>query len=305
MKVITPITVTDTILTASNVTEDDYSEWASGTTYAAEDRVIVTGTTHKVYESVLGSNIGNDPTTDDGTWWLEISATNRWKAFDQKISDQVSNSGTITYSLVPSSLVTGIGLLNLNAPQVQIEIYEAASPNDKIYDTTQTLVDTTAIVNWFTFFTEDLSSKFDTEALFIGIPGYAGHQIDVTIGDGSGTPKVGQIVSGRVDTLGWTSDGTTIGIEDFSTKDRDSFGNAIITERAFADETAFNVTIVTSDARRIKRILSNLRATPALYFADEDLISYGMTIYGFFQDFSIPLSTGNLSYATVEIEGLV
>jgi hypothetical protein len=305
MKVITPIAITNSNLTASNVTEDDYPEWDSGTTYDAEDTVIVIGTTHKVYESVQGSNLNNDPTTDDGTWWLEVSATNRWKAFDQKISDQVSNSGTITYSITPSGLVTGVGFLNLSAPEVRVEIYEAASPNDKIYDSTQTLVDTSEIVDWFTYFTTDLSSSFDTEALFIGVPGYAGHQIDITIGDGTGTPLVGQIVIGATTTLGLTQDGTTIGIEDFSTKDRDSFGNAIITERAFADEASFNVAINTADARRVKRVLSNLRATPALYFADEDLISYGMTIYGFFQDFSIPLSSGSLSFATIEIEGLV
>ena len=303
MKLIAPITVTDSILTASNVAENDYAEWAVGTTYADAARVIVIGTTHKVYESVQSGNVGNDPTTDDGTWWIEVSATNRWKAFDQKLEDVVSRSGTITYSFVPTSIVTGIAFLNVNAPSVQVEVFDSVSPNDKIYDQTISLVDDTVIVDWFTFFTSDLTI-FDTEALFIGIPGYANNEIDVTIGDGTGTPTVGQIVLGKVETLGFTTEGTSIGIEDFSTKDRDTFGNAIINERAFADETNFNFSLNTSDARRVKRILSNLRATPAVYFADEDLIRYGTTVYGFFQDFSIPLSTGSLSFANLEIEGL-
>ena len=303
MKLIAPITVTNSVLSASNVTEDDYAVWASGTTYSSGTRVIVIGTTHKVYESVQSANTGNDPTTDDGTWWLEISATNRWKAFDQKLADTVSNSGTITYTLIPSSLVTGIAFLNINAPQVRVQVFEDVSPNTEIYDVTQSLVDDTVIVDWFTFFTSDLTI-YDTEALFIGLPGYTGYEIDITIGDGTGTPTVGQIVLGKVEELGFTTDGTQIGIEDFSTKGRDDFGNAIITERAFADETTFNFSLFSADARRIKRILSNLRATPAVYFADEDLIRYGTTVYGFFQDFSIPLSTGNLSFANLEIEGL-
>lgn len=304
MKLIAPITVTDSILTASNVAENDYAEWAVGTTYADGARVIVIGTTHKVYESVQSGNVGNDPTTDDGTWWIEVSATNRWKAFDRKISDQVSKAGTITYSITPGSLVSGIAFFNVEASQIQVEIFEAVSPNDEIYNVTQSLVDASVIVDYFTYFTEDLTD-FDTEALFIGIPGYAGNQIDITIGDGTGTAKVGQIVLGKVETLGFTTDGTSIGIEDFSTKDRDTFGNAIINERAFVDETNFNFSLNTSDARRVKRILSRLRATPAVYFADEDLIRYGTTVYGFFQDFSIPLSTGSLSFANLEIEGLV
>jgi hypothetical protein len=55
---------------------------AGGTTYADGDRVIVTTGYHKIYESQQAANTGNDPTTDDGTWWLEVSSTNRWKMFD-------------------------------------------------------------------------------------------------------------------------------------------------------------------------------------------------------------------------------
>ncbi len=46
MDIIKPVTVTNDILTSSNVTEDDYSEWASGTTYNDGDKDIVIGTTH-------------------------------------------------------------------------------------------------------------------------------------------------------------------------------------------------------------------------------------------------------------------
>ena len=301
MKVISPITVTNAILTASNVTENDHSEWDISTTYDADDYVIVIGTTHKIYQSAQGSNLGNDPTTDDGTWWTEISATNRWKAFDQKIADQVSKSGTITYSITPASIVTGIGFLGLSAAEVRVQVYDT-NPTE-IYDETVNLIDDSGIVSWFTYFTFD-AADYDTEALFVDIPAYAGYQIDITIGDGTGTAKVGQIIPGKVQTLGEQIDGTSIGIEDFSTKSRDDFGNAILVERAFADEVSFRFVLQSSDARRVKRILSDLRAVPALYFADEEMISYGATVYGFFKDFDIPLSSGGVSFANLEIEGL-
>ena len=83
MKLIRPETITDSIFQSSTVAETDEAEWASGTTYADGDLVMVTSTaggaataTHKIYESQAGSNTGNDPTIDDGTYWTEVSSTN-------------------------------------------------------------------------------------------------------------------------------------------------------------------------------------------------------------------------------------
>lgn len=303
MRVISPITVASADLLSSNVAETDHSQWDISTTYSAADRVIALST-HKIYESVTGSNLGNDPTTDDGTYWTEISATNRWKAFDGKITDQTSNTGSITYSIDLPILLTAAAILNCAAPEVRIQIYDTSIPAVEVYDQTIILVDDSAIVDWFTYFTEDISGSYETEAIFLGMPGYAGYQMDITVGDGTGTPAVGEIVLGRPYTLGETLGGTSIGIEDFSTKSRDAFGNAIIVERAFIDEVEFQFTLQTADARRVKRILASLRATPAVYFADESILSYGTLVYGFFQDFEIPLSAGGQSTATLRIEGL-
>ncbi|MHC9235019.1 hypothetical protein ACX9MO_05180 [Pseudooceanicola sp. 502str34] len=115
MRIISPITVTESLLTDTNLTEDDHDEWDVSTTYSAEDRVIVLST-HKVYESVSGSNLGYDPTTDDGTWWIEVSATNKWKAFDLRLSDQAENAGTITYEITAASLITGIAFCVTRLP---------------------------------------------------------------------------------------------------------------------------------------------------------------------------------------------
>lgn len=301
MKVIAPVAITDVILTASNVAEADHPEWSAATTYAKGDRVIVLAT-HRIYESAIASNTGNDPVTDSGANWIEISATNRWKAFDQKIADQVSNAGTISYSIIPDRQVTGLAFFRLDAAQVRVQIFDNGSPAAQVYDQTVQLVDTTAIVDWFTFFT--WQAEYDEEALFVGVPGYAGYRIDITIGDGTGTARVGQVVVGAAYRLGDTIDGTSIGIEDFSTKERDDFGNAVIVQRAFADTVDFDFAMNTADARRVKRILSSLRATPAVYFADEAATEFGTTVYGFFQDFAIPLSAGGKSFATLEIEGL-
>jgi len=89
MQIIKPITVTDSILTATNVPENDFPQWAAGTTYSIGNKV-VSLTTHKIYESLINSNLGNNPTTDDGTKWLDLGATTRWKAFDTKIGNRAT-----------------------------------------------------------------------------------------------------------------------------------------------------------------------------------------------------------------------
>jgi hypothetical protein len=108
-----------------------------------------------------------------------------------------------------------------------------------------------------------------------------------------------------VHALGSSLDGTGLGIEDYSTKDRDDFGNALLVERAFAQTVDFQFHLPTKDARRVHRVLSRLRATPSVYFAGEDMVDFGTTVFGFFQDFDIPLASGGTSFASLQIEGLV
>jgi len=301
MKLIKPITVTDTQFVTSNVPEDDHPVWLVGTTYAALDRVIVAGTTHKIYESVASSNTGNDPTTDNGTNWTEISATNRWRAFDLVLGDTVTNSATIAYGLLADTPIDGIAFFGLAAGTVQVVVRDLGA--SIIYDVTKDLIDSMVVVDWLTFYFGGID--FDSEALFTGVPGFTGNTIEITIASPSGTISVSQIVLGQVKVLGETLTGTEIGIEDFSTKTRDSFGNATIVERAFIDNVDFRFVLNTRDARDVKRILTSVRAQPAVYFVNETDVSMGTTVFGYFRDFSIPLNAGGKSTANLEIEGLV
>lgn len=54
----------------------DPVDWDNGDTYAKE--AIVIGTDDNIYKSLIGSNTGNDPTTDDGTKWQITDQTVTW-----------------------------------------------------------------------------------------------------------------------------------------------------------------------------------------------------------------------------------
>lgn len=302
MKVISPQTISNAVFVASNVTEDDHAVWDVGTTYDADDFVIVTGSTHKVYQSAQGSNTGNDPTIDDGTYWTEIGATNRWKAFDLYLTDQVENSGSITYSLLASGIVTGIAFFGLAATSVRVQVFDSEDPANEIYDQEISIVDGSGVTDWFSFFTEEI--VYDTEALFVGLPAYSGFQIDITIDAGAGTAKVGQIVMGKVLTLGRTVEGTSPAFTSYSLKERDAFGRVSLVERDNSDKVVFHFIAPTQDQRRLNRIVKQLDVVPAVWFPDDGMTAYGLMIYGFPTDYDPELSAGGTSRYVLEIEGL-
>ena len=304
MDIIRPVTVDNTILVSSNVTENDYAEWSSGTTYSDGDKVIVIGTTHKVYESLIGSNLGNDPTTDDGTKWLTLGATNRWKAFDQKISDQVENTTSIEYTFNDtSSYTTAITLFGLVGTSLNVTVTDNAVGGDgEVYNTTISLLDNRDVTDWYGYFFEEFIYK--SEAQFLDLPPYLDADIDVTITTGTGeTAKVGQIVFGFLVDLGLTTYGTNVSIEDFSRKETDAFGNFIIVERPFSKRVDFDVKYTTQTTRRLLETLAQYRATPIVYIGSGD-VAFGTTVYGYYRRFDLNLDTPSLSLAAIEVEGL-
>ena len=301
MQIIKPVTVTNTILTSSNVLENDHAEWATGSSYATGAKVIVTGTTHKVYESLVDNNQGNNPVTDDGTKWLTLGATNRWKAFDQKISDPVINTTTITYTLTDAATnITSVALFGLSGLTANVTVTDAV--DGVVYNNTISLTDNRNIDDWYTYFFEEQVQK--EQALFLNIPPYLGSSVVVTVTAATGTDaQLGQLVLGFLTEIGATAYGTSISIEDFSRKEVDAFGNFIVVQRAYAQLADFDVQFETSNARRIQRTLAELRATPVVYIGSEDT-SYGTTIYGFYRRFDLTLETPSLSFGAIEVEGL-
>lgn len=302
MKMIQPITEANFSLFGTNVAENDAPAWQVGTPYTMGETVIGG---HRVYEA-LAPNTGIDPLLPTSfDTWLDTGATNRWKAFNGRISDPVVSQNRIFYQIISDLPITGMALLNFSASKVTVQVHDNVG-SSLIFQQDFFTVDDSEIIDWYTFFTTDLSDEFAGEFLLTDIPAYPGYRFTVIVGDqtSAGDRSLGQLVFGKVVSLGETLAGTSIGIKDYSTKDRDAFGNAYITQRAYADTTSFSFTIAVGDELRVKRQLSKYRSTAALYFAGEDIVKRGATTYGFFQDFEIPLSLAGVSFATLEIEGL-
>lgn len=340
MKIIRPITLTDAMLTSSNVAEDDYSEWAVGTSYTEGESCIVTTTgVHKIYEALENVTGGVSPEADVLTTtpkWLEVSATNRWKAFDTKVGTQtirtisadssflITESGdalttesgdaitdgtesttSITYSITPGQLFDSIAFLNFTADSIRVVLTDPGE--GVVYDTTRDLMTTeitgtSAVIDWYSYFFSEINLVSDI--VFLDIPFYPSAVLDITIAGDSSTAKIGGIVFGKQAFLGTTQYSPTIGIHDYSIKEVDAWGTWNVVERSFSKRANMDIVIEKAALNDVFRILSNYRTTLLVWIGSDDIAYSPLIIYGFYKDFSIVISYPTMAICSIEIEGL-
>jgi hypothetical protein len=298
MKIIRPVDVDDSVFQSSDVPEADYAAWAGGTTYADEDRVIVTTGYHKIYESQQAANTGNDPTTDDGTWWVEVSSTNRWKMFNAIVQEQTVQASEINTVLQSSTVVNSVALINLDATTVQITVTD--SVEGLVYDETYTMTSYSGIQDWYAYFFEPIIR--DTQLAVTDLPPYANADIGVTISS-SGDAKCGALVIGQFAVLGLSQHGVSLSIVDYSTKTTDADGNVTIIDGAYSDKMEVDVVLDTAQIGQVKRTLTSLRTNPSVWVAQDN--ESDLVIYGYYREFDIILSNPTISVCSLQIEGLV
>lgn len=299
MQIITPENLTDTEVIYSNLTEADYPVWAAGTTYAVGARVISTFT-HRIYESVIAANLGNDPTTDDGTNWLNVSATNKWRAFDLRITDKTVNPLKIEYKFSTTSVINGLAMFGLDAASVQVIATSAL--DGEVYNKTVSLVDNSMIYNLYDYFFEPIERW--TEYVFNDLPNYADTEIDVILTSPSGDVSVGQLVVGQQRTIGDIIAGTTVSILDYSTNAVDGFGNVYVVPRAWSDTVDYKISVDTSRIGHLRRLLAQYHASPVVWFEDTNG-EVGTTVLGYYTSFDEIVQIGPKSDMNLNVRGLV
>jgi hypothetical protein len=298
MKIIRPVTIDDAVFQSSDVPENDYAAWAGGTTYAAADRVIVTTGYHNIYESVQSGNTGNDPTTDDGTWWTLISSTNRWKMFNAVVQEQTVQATQINTVLQSTSVVNSLALINVEGTTVVITMTDAVE--GVVYNETFNLTSYSGIQDWYAYFFEPIVRK--NQLALTDLPPYANASISVTVNAGADA-KVGALVIGQFADLGLSQHGASLSIVDYSTKNTDAQGRITITDGPYADKMEVDVVLDTSQIGQANTTLSSLRTTPAVWIAEDN--NDDLVIYGYYREFDIILSNPTISRISLEIEGLV
>lgn len=297
MKVIAPTPITDAVLVSCSVPENDHPEWSSATAYTVGQKVIIAAT-HQIYEALTAHT--NKPPATSPADWLPLGATNRWRMFDSKVGTATSAAGLVSVTLAPG-IVTGVALFGVNAAQVQVVMTDPVE--GVVFDRTVDLQDHTGITDWYAYFFEDVRRK--PSFIVEGLPSYRTAQLTINASGGEAeTVEIGSLVVGRLRKYADTvMAGASAGIQDFSRKERDAFGNFQVVERAFADLVRWRFVMPNSRIDAFREQMTALRAAPAVYVGSEEFAS--TVIYGFYRDFSVVIEYPDYSECSIEIEGLV
>ena len=235
----------------------------------------------------------------DPPTWVSLGVVNPLRMIDGQVGTSTSASGPLEVVFSNVDIVDGLALFNLLAQTVLIELVD--SVEGVVFSTGEiSLVDNTGVTDWYQYFYSPVTNKKDF--VFTGLPPYRGADVRVVLTDVSGVLQVGEIALGPIRNLGDTQFGTSVGILDFSRKDRDTFGNFIITERRFSKRANYDISLRTNQIAFAQQLLARLRATPAVFIGAESQPE--TIIYGFYRSFDIVLSGVKFSECTIEVEGL-
>jgi hypothetical protein len=111
-----------------------------------------------------------------------------------------------------------------------------------------------------------------------------------------------QLDGGEVIDLGAAEETPTISIVDYSRRVTDDFGVTTVVPRNFSRRMSVRMEVPFEQADAVQRRLADLRATAAMWIADERFS--WLSFRGFYKDFTLDLATPPVSYCTLTIEGL-
>lgn len=298
LKVVKPIPITDAILHATDVAEADYPVYSPSTHYALGDRVIMT-TTHKIYQSLENANLGHQPDISPLNW-AEVSATNRWKMFDGSSTTATTFTTSAYYEFDPGQTYNSLSLLNIaGVSSVRIRMTDPAF--GLVYDQTVPVNSIVSESSWYTWFFE-LRTQV-TQVIKLDLPTYPNARLRVDLYS-SGTGSVGVMLFGRVQSIGLgVQQGARLGIQDFSRKERNEWGDIELVQRAFAKRLNIDTYIENQHLDYTYSLLATLRATPCLWVAEQNYSS--LVVYGFFNNFELNIAYPLHSDCSIDIEGLV
>jgi hypothetical protein len=269
---------------------------AHPTITAATDNV------HKVYQSLAASNSKNYPPTDvlkDSPVWAEIGPTNKWAMFDAYRNTKTTGASPLTVVLTPGVRVNTIALMGLVADSVTIAVTDGGVT---VYTKTESLV-TRQTAGWYDYFFGEFDSK--SALLIYELPPFKSAVITVAITSSSGNASCGACIIGNSQYIGKMKPQPSCDTLNFSTVDRDTFGNATLVPRPNKPKTSQTLLLEKEYLNKVRAIKDEVNAAPAVWYGVEDETSdffESFLILGYYQEFSFAAINNNKTQVTLELE---
>ncbi|MBS0370763.1 MAG: hypothetical protein JSS57_16380 [Proteobacteria bacterium] len=301
MRVIVPVTP---VLTSSTVAEPDAGEsvYSAATTYALGARVISLAS-HRLYESLQASNVGQAlpvPPETQTDWWIEVGVTNRYACVDLARNTQSVGASPMVITITPGQRINALAVMGMEADGVQIQMHNGA---DVVYDKTFDLR-LRRVRNGF----EYAFKPFDLQPSVVqfDLPPFSNSVITLTLTRSTGVVRIGSIVVGTYAYLGATEFGAVNDALNFSTIDRDIYGTATLIPRRTLPKTNQTVLADKNIVSDLLDIRTRLNAVPAVWSGLDDVGSDGyfeaLLILGVYKQFSINLARPVKAEVQLELE---
>ena len=299
MRIIKPIaTICDHII--SNSIPQDHDMYDPLISYSKDDLVIDSPCGAVVYRSLVNSNLGNDPSVDDGTNWVAVGPSNPFAMFDDKVGTQSVALESIVVEVEITSIVNAAAAINVVGNEMRLEVWN--QDDVKVFDKTFTLREH-LVSNMYDYYFQEFTSRDRAVELSLPIllPGSRGK---MTLTGVSGTEvKIGSLIYGKQFKIGDSQYGQiSVGIKDYSTKETDAFGNYTIVERPFQNRMEAMVVVSNANTPQVAATLAQYRATPVLWIGDKNKTE--TIVFGFFEDFSVTLPNTAFAECRIRINGV-
>lgn len=298
------------MLTLTNIAEPDTTltgdltetVWTAGT-YNTGTRRIMTST-HKLYEVVATPSTTDQPdvgAAKAAPTWIEVSATNKYRAFDSVIDTQATDAtAPITYRFEPVGLCNSFAAFNVSGCS-EIVVTVTDDVDGVVYNNAVDMTDDSAVVDEYTWCFSQVILR--QQAVLLDLPAYTNPQIDVSF-NGDGAVSVGEIVIGNSITLGEALYGTAVETVDYSIYETDDFGNRRVVRRRTADLTEFKVGVNKNRINYVRNVLKDLRGVNCVWVG-EGIEDDATVVYGFGRGSRIPIETPTINEMIITVQGLV
>lgn len=294
LKVIRPVALTDAMLIDTTVPESEHPTWASGTTYALGDRVMLS---HRIWESLQNGNTGNDPAVSP-TWWANAGPTNRWAAWDASNSTSTAQPYEMSFEIDPGAavnVVAAVGVVGATSMRVRLvdESYGV------VYDETADFSTLPQESDWWNWFFGERVLR--TLAVFRDIPAFPAAHLLIDL-EGGAELAVGTLMFGQLRQMGvGVSRGLSLGIRDYSRKEVNEFGDVVLTRRSNAKRARAQIILEESEIDSAYAFFESVTATPCLWLLS-DIES--TVVYGWFEDLEILLKYVDIAETELTLQGL-
>lgn len=259
--------------------------------------------------TVVSASGGAAAITDEGDGWYRCSVTAYGTNLGAVVGtwiESLPDGSTVQSSFagdgVSGALIWGAQIEVGVEPTSYLPTVAGAVTSDQyvVYDETYSLLSDSGITSWYDYFTEEI--VYEQDLILLDLPKNSDMAVRVRITSAAGDVSVGSMVLGQQLDIGNVVYGARTGIQDYSRKEADEFGNYNVVQRNFAKRAAFKLVLDNSRIDAVQRVLAQYRATPVVWIGAD---SYSSTwLFGFYKDFAVEITMIEKSYLTLEIEGL-